>query len=115
MLFRSTEQSAGIGQVNDAITQMDQVTQQNAALVEESAAAAASLREQAEKLAQTVAVFRLSSYAGATSAPRATTPSPALKRPAPAPSAPSAASTAPKRTATPVAATAGKSDSWEEF
>jgi methyl-accepting chemotaxis protein len=111
----STEQSAGIGQVNDAITQMDQVTQQNAALVEESAAAAASLREQAEKLAQTVAVFRLSSYAGATSAPRATTPSPALKRPAPAPSAPSAASTAPKRTATPVAATAGKSDSWEEF
>ena len=53
------EQSSGIGQVNDAITQMDQATQQNAALVEQSAAAAASLREQAEKLAQAVAVFRL--------------------------------------------------------
>ncbi len=53
------EQSSGIGQVNDAITQMDQTTQQNAALVEQSAAAATSLREQAEKLAQAVAVFRL--------------------------------------------------------
>ncbi len=56
----SLEQSSGIGQVNDAITQMDQVTQQNAALVEQSAAAAASLKEQAESLAQAVSVFKLS-------------------------------------------------------
>jgi methyl-accepting chemotaxis protein len=57
------EQSAGIGQVNDAVTQMDTVTQQNAALVEESAAAAASLREQAAKLSESVSVFRLGSEA----------------------------------------------------
>jgi len=53
------EQSDGIGQVNIAVTQLDQMTQQNAALVEQSAAAAASLREQAQRLAQTVGVFRL--------------------------------------------------------
>jgi methyl-accepting chemotaxis protein len=55
----ASEQSDGIGQVNTAVTQLDQMTQQNAALVEESAAAAASLREQAQKLAAAVAVFRL--------------------------------------------------------
>ncbi|MCB1955499.1 MAG: PAS domain S-box protein [Rhodocyclaceae bacterium] len=55
----SVEQSAGIEQVNIAITQMDEVTQQNAALVEQAAAAAESLEEQARALAQTVAVFRL--------------------------------------------------------
>jgi methyl-accepting chemotaxis protein len=53
------EQSNGIGQVNKAVTQLDQMTQQNAALVEQSAAAAQSLREQAHKLAQAVTVFRL--------------------------------------------------------
>ncbi len=55
----SMEQSAGIGQIGDAVQQLDQVTQQNAALVEESAAAAESLKHQAAALAQTVAVFRL--------------------------------------------------------
>jgi methyl-accepting chemotaxis protein len=55
----SVEQSSGIGQVGDAVSQLDQVTQQNAALVEESAAAAESLRVQAARLAETVAVFRL--------------------------------------------------------
>jgi len=54
-----SEQSAGIDQVGDAVNQMDQVTQQNAALVEESAAAAASLRSQAQRLVEIVAVFRL--------------------------------------------------------
>jgi methyl-accepting chemotaxis protein len=54
----SQEQSAGIEQVNHAITQIDQVTQQNAALVEEAAAAAASMQEQAERLRQTVLAFR---------------------------------------------------------
>ncbi len=52
------EQSDGIAQVNVAINQLDQMTQQNAALVEESAAAAQSMREQTERLAQAVAVFR---------------------------------------------------------
>ncbi|VFR48289.1 Methyl-accepting chemotaxis protein I (serine chemoreceptor protein) [plant metagenome] len=55
----SQEQSTGIEQVNRAVTQMDEVTQQNAALVEEAAAAAGSLQEQAVKLAEAVAVFRL--------------------------------------------------------
>jgi methyl-accepting chemotaxis protein len=55
----SQEQSGGIQQVNQAIGQMDEATQQNAALVEESAAAAASLQDQAAKLAQVVGIFRL--------------------------------------------------------
>jgi methyl-accepting chemotaxis protein len=53
------EQRDGIGQVNTAVTQLDQMTQQNAALVEESAAAAESLKEQAGRLSQMVATFRL--------------------------------------------------------
>jgi methyl-accepting chemotaxis protein len=53
------EQSTGIGQVGEAVTQLDQVTQQNAALVEESAAAAESLKQQADRLVKAVAVFRL--------------------------------------------------------
>ena len=53
------EQSDGIGQVNTAVSQLDQMTQQNAALVEESAAAAESLKDQAKRLAQVVAVFRV--------------------------------------------------------
>jgi methyl-accepting chemotaxis protein len=55
----STEQTAGIEQVNKAVAEMDDVTQQNAALVEESAAAAQSMQEQAEALARVVAFFRL--------------------------------------------------------
>ncbi|OJA90267.1 methyl-accepting chemotaxis protein, partial [Burkholderia ubonensis] len=55
----SEEQSGGIDQVARAVTQMDEVTQQNAALVEEAAAAAQSLDEQAARLRETVAVFQL--------------------------------------------------------
>ena len=55
----SDEQSQGVGQVGEAVTQMDQVTQQNAALVEEMAAAASSLKNQAQELVQTMAVFKL--------------------------------------------------------
>ena len=55
----SSEQSIGVAQVGEAVSQMDQVTQQNAALVEEMAAAATSLRSQAQELVQTVAVFQL--------------------------------------------------------
>jgi methyl-accepting chemotaxis protein len=53
----SSEQSDGIAQVNQAVTSLDQMTQQNAALVEESAAAAASLKDQAQRLNQAMAVF----------------------------------------------------------
>jgi len=56
------EQSSGIGQVNVAVAQLDQSTQQNAALVEQSAAAAESLREEASRLAQVVATFRLAHH-----------------------------------------------------
>ncbi len=55
----SEEQSTGIGQVNQAVAQMDAVTQQNAALVEEAAAAAASMQEQANRLAQEVRRFKV--------------------------------------------------------
>jgi len=55
----SDEQSRGIDQVGQAVTEMDRVTQQNASLVEESAAAAASLEEQASRLSQSVSVFRI--------------------------------------------------------
>jgi methyl-accepting chemotaxis protein len=55
----STEQSAGVSQVGEAVTLMDQATQQNAALVEQSAAAAESLKQQAQHMVQAVAVFKL--------------------------------------------------------
>ena len=55
----STEQSHGIGQVNQAVNGLDQMTQQNAALVEQSAAAAASLKDQATRLTQSMSVFRI--------------------------------------------------------
>ena len=55
----TAEQTAGIGQINGAITQMDQVTQQNAALVEQSAAASNAMHEQAGQLLQAVSVFKL--------------------------------------------------------
>jgi methyl-accepting chemotaxis protein-1 (serine sensor receptor) len=55
----STEQSAGVAQVGHAIGQMDQATQQNAALVEQSAAASESMKVQAQQLVQAVAAFKL--------------------------------------------------------
>ena len=61
----SHEQSVGIDEVNKAVGQMDQVTQQNAALVEEAAAASASLQEQASSLAGVVATFKLTAQASA--------------------------------------------------
>ncbi len=60
----TVEQSGGIGQVNQAVGQLDAITQQNAALVEEAAAAAASLAQQADSVAHALAVFRL--HAGTT-------------------------------------------------
>ncbi len=61
----SQEQSTGIEQVNRSIAQMDEVTQQNAALVEEAAGAAESMQNQASSLAQVVSVFKLKAGAGA--------------------------------------------------
>ncbi|MFC0676706.1 methyl-accepting chemotaxis protein [Lysobacter korlensis] len=59
----SVEQSAGIEQINQAVTHMDEGTQQNAALVEEATASARALEQQAEQLVQTVAVFKLADSA----------------------------------------------------
>ncbi|MCI3207046.1 MULTISPECIES: methyl-accepting chemotaxis protein [Pandoraea] len=101
----SAEQSSGIEQVNRAITQMDEVTQQNAALVEEAAAAAGSLEEQANRLKTTVSVFRVDASQAAAShvAPAlAALPvaRPAAVKKAAAPAAPAPAA-APKATPAP--------------
>jgi hypothetical protein len=61
----ATEQSDGIGQVSATVGELDRMTQQNAALVEESAAATESLKDQAAKLAQAVGVFKLADHAAA--------------------------------------------------
>ena len=80
----SGEQSDGIGQVNVAVTQLDQMTQQNAALVEQSAAAAESLKDQAARLAQVVQVFRVDAQ-GAAAHHTAPAPAPiSMARPSPA-------------------------------
>ncbi|MEN1941469.1 methyl-accepting chemotaxis protein [Luteimonas sp. MJ174] len=78
----SQEQSSGIEQVNHAITQMDESTQQNAALVEEATAAARSMEQQAGQLVQTVAVFRIQGGEAAAAAPER--PAVAAFAPAPA-------------------------------
>jgi len=75
----SAEQSAGVSQVGEAVTQMDQATQQNAALVEEMAAAASSLRTQAQDLVQVVAVFKLGQGEGRESRLGLSAVSPALR------------------------------------
>lgn len=59
----SQEQSTGISQVGQAVAQLDQVTQQNAALVEEAAAAADSMKHQAARLADVVRVFEVEAAA----------------------------------------------------
>jgi methyl-accepting chemotaxis protein len=112
------EQSLGIGQVNEAVTQMDQVTQQNAALVEQSAAAAASLKDQADRLTQAVSVFRLSAaettqvIAQVRTGNHARKPAP---RPPVKPMARPAASPAARAPAVVVAKSKDAPDSWEEF
>ncbi|AKU23417.1 methyl-accepting chemotaxis protein [Massilia sp. NR 4-1] len=128
----SQEQSQGIEQVNVAITEMDTTTQQNAALVEQAAAAAGSMQEQAVRLSEAVAVFRLSDSrtivpvqramdrppirpaAKPVSLPGRST-RPAAAKPAPsrdAAAAPARAATAAKQAKAP-ASTAN--DEWEEF
>ena len=117
----SREQSAGIDQVNRAIIEMDGATQQNAALVEEAAAAAQSMQDQAATLANMVDTFKINdadlALPGMRDAARvpartgAKAPAPAKRRPlAPAP----AAARLPV-TARPAPADPAKSDDWEEF
>ncbi|WP_322404533.1 methyl-accepting chemotaxis protein [Massilia luteola] len=116
----SREQAGGIGQVNQAIVQMDGVTQQNAALVEESAAATQSMHEQAQALAERVALFRVE--AKARPAPAATPALPPACRtvPAPAPATRPAAAKparmAPAPTRAPARKPAATVDAdWEAF
>ncbi|MBX9872158.1 MAG: MCP four helix bundle domain-containing protein [Burkholderiaceae bacterium] len=112
------EQSSGIAQVNTSIANLDQMTQQNAALVEQSAAAAQSLREQADQLAQAVAVFKLAAPSARTPAaplPRAAQ-SPRMSPPArPAPAAQPAVVALPAAKATPVTAKGAADGDWESF
>jgi methyl-accepting chemotaxis protein len=125
----SSEQSVGIGQINTAVVQLDQMTQQNAALVEESAAAAESLKEQASKLSGVVSAFRLSAGAPRGEAQvaaqqvidrvRDDSKPAAAKRPAPVapakhPAAMAAAKPAAPSTPAPAAAPSSDSD-WESF
>ena len=129
----SSEQASGVAQVGEAVTQMDQATQQNAALVEEMAAAAGSLSGQAQELVQAVAVFKLDSSMGGSGGYSAPAPRPAARRPAapaPAPARVAAApraSTATKPTAPAkaalqapkpaarAAAAPSNNDDWESF
>ncbi|MFG6440675.1 methyl-accepting chemotaxis protein [Roseateles sp. LKC17W] len=126
----ATEQSDGIATVNTSVVQLDQMTQQNAALVEESAAAAESLKEQAQRLIEAVSVFRVSGHqTQAQARPATVRPAPpAVKPPAPAPAASRAAkapasrpapakpaATTPVRPPPPAAAPAADSGDWETF
>lgn len=110
----SNEQASGVAQVGEAVTQMDQATQQNAALVEQSAAAAASLKTQATQLVDAVAVFRLSQGAQRT---QATAPLPVHPTPPHKPPQDSGVLKAPAMagTAVPIRHTAKESDDWVSF
>jgi methyl-accepting chemotaxis protein-1 (serine sensor receptor) len=124
----STEQSQGVAQIGEAVQQMDQVTQQNAALVEQMAAAASSLRSQAQELVSVVSVFRVAEGQAAP-APRASAalapPAAAPRKPAPVnaaprlparPAAPQARpAPPPAKPSAPAAAAKGTDDDWETF
>ena len=115
----SSEQSTGVSQVGEAIIQMDQVTQQNAALVEQMAAAAGSLNSQADELVGTVAVFQLPgdsttlSVAKLSSATKRTVAKPvlAMARPAALPAKPAA----PKALPAAKKAAADNDEEWSAF
>jgi methyl-accepting chemotaxis protein len=77
----SSEQSQGLGQVNDAVRQLDEMTQQNAALVEQSTAAGTVLRTQAERLGETVALFHVDSHLRPHHASVSVVPPPTLTTP----------------------------------
>ena len=115
----SQEQSQGVAQVGDAITQMDQVTQQNAALVEEMSAAAASLQTQAGEMVQSVSAFKLQAHPQG-SATRPPAPPAAARRPVAPPVArpaplPGASAHAPKAPKPKALAHTNESGDWESF
>jgi methyl-accepting chemotaxis protein len=111
----SQEQSAGIEQVNQSIIEMDSMTQQNAALVEQAAAAAQSLQDQAAELARVVSIFKLSEGEERKPALPVTTAVVAkAKPPVSRPPVKKVAAPAAKPAAQKVAAAAA-ADEWEEF
>ena len=119
IMAASQEQSAGIQQVNQAITQMDQVTQQNAALVEEAAAAAESMQDQAARLSSVVATFRVdgAAHMAALPAPKSV---PAIASQPAAKALPAKPVSSKPVSSKPVAtnarpAPAGHDGDWEEF
>jgi methyl-accepting chemotaxis protein len=110
----SMEQTSGIEQVNIAIGMMDSVTQQNAALVEQAAAAADALENQAGNLARVVSVFKLDDAQVPVAAPARAAPAAAARQPGPKVLPKPAAKAAPK--AAPVKQKAAQAeDAWEEF
>jgi methyl-accepting chemotaxis protein len=113
----SSEQSIGIDQVNTAITQMDEVTQQNAALVEQSAAAAASMQDQAARLAEVALSFKLGNegvHHAALAAPKPRAALPPARAAAAAPKRLASRPTLVKASAS-KPATVGGDKEWEEF
>jgi methyl-accepting chemotaxis protein len=112
----SREQAGGIGQVNQAIVQMDGVTQQNAALVEASAAAARSMHEQAQALAELVELFRVEAKPRPAAVAKPALPPARRAAPKPASVARPAAKPARKAAAAPVRKAPATVDAeWEEF
>jgi methyl-accepting chemotaxis protein len=109
----SAEQTSGLDQINTAIGQMDAITQQNVALVEEAAAAAGSLQDQAGVLTQVVSVFKLDEMARPKAKAPMQKPTLVKKSPAPAPAARKAI--APPARAKRVANAAPANSDWEEF
>ena len=116
------EQSTGLSEVNTAVNQMDQMTQQNAAMVEETTAASASLAQEAEQLRHLISGFVLPQAKQRPVQPATTRPP--VQRPATnhaashqAPAQPRAPAPAPRRPAASatVGNTAMKTDDWEEF
>jgi methyl-accepting chemotaxis protein len=100
----STEQASGVAQVGEAVRHMDNATQQNAALVEQMAAAASSLKGQAQDLVQVVAVFKLApGDEGTRALAHAPRPRPPMRAPALAAAPRRPAIAAPKKPAAPVA------------
>ncbi|MBJ7309093.1 methyl-accepting chemotaxis protein [Rugamonas sp. CCM 8940] len=111
----STEQSSGIAQVNQAIVQIDDVTQQNAALVEQAAAAAQNMRDQADLLTQAVSVFKLAGQPSRHESPaKKAAPAKLLPQAKAAPTPAKAAKPAPAKRLSGTAA-GGKDEAWEEF
>jgi len=104
----SREQSGGIDQVNGAVNSLDQMTQQNAALVEQSAAAAESLRDQASRLSEVVSRFQIG---GASHHSPARAPAPAARQRVVAATKPAPRTAAPA----PQVAAVAESQDWESF